>query len=115
MGLRQAEFIPQHVQRKCPARLQSSVKIHCGDHRLQCVSQQRILFPPLRKILTASQSQQRAEIHPTGRLRQRGFADEIRFQLGQRPFTQLGIQLRQVVADNEREHCIAEKLQPLVM
>ena len=108
---RGAEFAQDEFTR----HVEAAVQKNRAEQRLERVRQRGRAFPPAVHFLAVAQHQLRAEAERAGVFGQRAAVDELRARLGQRAFVEGGKFFIQLPGEDELQHRVAEKLEPLVV
>ena len=103
------------AQYKFAGYLQPAVEIDSCQDRFQGIDQQSGFATSAALFFSAAQPQVVAQLQLLCYLDEVPFADQMGSQFGKLPFTKLGKTLKQLLACNQREHGIAQKLELLVV
>ena len=83
--------------------------------RLKCVRQRGRALAPAVRFLAVAENQVRAQAERAGVLGQRAAVDQFGARLGQRAFVERGKFFVKLVGQDELQHGVAEKFQPLIV
>ena len=110
-----AEGRAKFAQNEFARRLKSAVQKNRAEQRFKRVRQRGRAFAPAVHFLAAAQNQMRAEAEGAGVFGQRAAVDEFCARLGQRTFIERGKFLVKLLRQDELQHGVAEKFQPLIV
>ena len=108
---RRAEF----AQNKFPRRVKTAVQKNRTEQGLECVRQRGRALAPAAGFFAVAENQVRAQAESPGMLGQRAAVDQFGAALGQRSFIERGKFFVKLVSQDELQHGVAEKFQPLVV